>query len=117
MSIDFSFVVEFKIINCYYNGTFQSIWMNDRGSIPDKGRVVFGHQVQSSFVAHPASLSPASFRDLMRMEHGTNHSPPSTGVDKIMETLRNKEIEFVLATLKELQLSTLTVLLTFVCTL
>jgi hypothetical protein len=33
------------------------------------------------------------------------------GVDKIMETLRNCGIEFVLATLKELQLATLNVLL------
>jgi hypothetical protein len=38
------------------------------------------------------------------------------GVDKITDTLRNSEIEFVLATLKELQLSTLNVLLPFVHT-
>jgi hypothetical protein len=35
-------------------------------------------------------------------------------VDKIMETLRNCGIEFVLATLKELQLATLNVLLQYV---
>jgi hypothetical protein len=68
-------------------------------------------------VAHLASLGPASFQDLMRTEYETDHAPPSTGVDKIMEALRNCGIEFVLATLKELQLATLTVLLPFVCTL
>jgi hypothetical protein len=35
------------------------------------------------------------------------------GVNKIMETLRNSGIEFVLATLKELQLATMNVLLPF----
>jgi hypothetical protein len=39
------------------------------------------------------------------------------GVDKIMKTLGNWGIEFVLATLKELQLATLNVLLPFVYTL
>jgi hypothetical protein len=38
-------------------------------------------------------------------------------MDKIMETVREKEMEFVLATLKELQLATLNVLLQFVYTL
>jgi hypothetical protein len=39
------------------------------------------------------------------------------GVNKIMETLRNRGIEFVLATLKELQLVKLNVLLPFVYTM
>jgi hypothetical protein len=38
-------------------------------------------------------------------------------VDKIMETLGNLETEFVLATLKDLKLATITVLLPFVYTL
>jgi hypothetical protein len=38
-------------------------------------------------------------------------------VDKIMEILRNRGIEFVLGTLKELQLETLNDLLPFVYTL
>jgi pentose-5-phosphate-3-epimerase len=40
----------------------------------------------------------------------TVHVEHVQGVDKIMETLRNCEIEFVLAILKELQLATLYVL-------
>jgi hypothetical protein len=39
------------------------------------------------------------------------------GVDEVLETLRNLGIEFVLATLKELHLATLNVLLPFVCTM
>jgi hypothetical protein len=48
---------------CYYNGTFQSISMNYRGSIPDKGRVVFlRHNFQSTSVAHPLQWARRFFR-------------------------------------------------------
>jgi hypothetical protein len=49
--------------------------------------------------------------------NSSSMAPPYAGVDTIMETLRNLGIEFVVTTLKELQLATPNVFFPYIYTL